>query len=173
MGIIWRTCWSKCQRSGGIFLTLCVELCVDVIIIEQFLMSANSSGLQIVLVCLYSTPSHNHHCANLSKDIELSKCLSDIFFECVRLSIFSQLSIVQYVGLCVFSLPIYLVMIGSIYILCLIIIIKSEVWTITHCWGLGHKTIVCAVCLSIFLSSSSIVIIIIIIIKSDYETEPF
>ena len=32
------------------------------------------------------------------------------------------------------------------YILCLIIIIKSEVWTIIHC-GLGHETMVCTVCL--------------------------
>ena len=30
-------------------------------------------------------------------------------------------------------------------------IIKSEVWTITHCLGLGHETMVCAVCLSIVL----------------------
>ena len=67
----------------------------------------------------------------------------------VILSIFSQLSIIQYVGLCVFSLPISLVMVERIY--CLIIIIKSEVWTITHCLGLGHETMVCAVCLSIFL----------------------
>ena len=42
-------------------------------------------------------------------------------------------------------------MIGRIYILCLIIIIKSEVWTITHCLGLGHETMVCAECLSVFL----------------------
>ena len=69
----------------------------------------------------------------------------------VRLSIFSQLSIIQYVGLYVFSLPIPFVMIARIYILCLIIIIKSEVWTITHCLGLGHETMVCPVCLSIFL----------------------
>ena len=41
-------------------------------------------------------------------------------------------------------------MIERIYILCLIIIIKSEVWTITHCLGLGHETMVCAVCLSVF-----------------------
>ena len=34
----------------------------------------------------------------------------------------------------------------------LIIIIKSEGWTIVHCLGLGHKTMVCAVCLSIFWS---------------------
>ena len=69
----------------------------------------------------------------------------------VRLSIFSPLSIIQYVGLYVFSLPISLVMIERICILCLIIIIKSEVWTITHCLGLGHETMVSAVCLSIFL----------------------
>ena len=38
--------------------------------------------------------------------------------------------------------------------ICLIIIIESEVWTITHCLGLGHETIVSAVCLSIFLSNT-------------------
>ena len=43
------------------------------------------------------------------------------------------------------------VMIERIYILCLVIIIKLEVWTITHCLGLGHETMVCTVCLSIFL----------------------
>ena len=68
----------------------------------------------------------------------------------VRLSIFSPLSIIQYVGLYVFSLPISLVMIERIYILCLIIIIESEVWTIAHCLWLCHETMVSAVCLSIF-----------------------
>ena len=67
----------------------------------------------------------------------------------VRLSIFSPLSIIQYVGLYVFSFPISLVMIERIYILCLIIIIKSEVWTMTHCLWLGHETMVSVVCLSI------------------------
>ena len=43
-------------------------------------------------------------------------------------------------------------MVERIYIHCLIIIIKSEVWTITHCLGLGHETMVSAVCLSIFLT---------------------
>ena len=33
----------------------------------------------IVFVCLYITPSQCYHCANLSEDIELIKCLSDIF----------------------------------------------------------------------------------------------
>ena len=36
-------------------------------------------------------------------------------------------------------------------LLCLIIIIKLEVWTIIHCLGLGHEAMVCAVCLFIFL----------------------
>ena len=38
-----------------------------------------------------------------------------------------------------------------IYRHCLIIIIKSEVWTIINCLGLGHEIMVSAVCLSIFL----------------------
>ena len=69
----------------------------------------------------------------------------------VRLSILSLLTIIQSVGLYVFSLSISLVMIEKIYMLCLFIIIKSDVWTITHCLGLGHETMVSGVCLSIFL----------------------
>ena len=52
---------------------------------------------------------------------------------------------------CVFSvLPISLVMIGRICIICLIIIIKSEVWTIIHYLGLGHETRVCALYVSLY-----------------------
>ena len=53
-------------------------------------------------------------------------------------------------GLCVFSLTNPLWWLRE-YTLCLVIIIKLEVWTIIHCIGLGHETMVCAVCLSIFL----------------------
>ena len=124
--------------------------------IVQFMMSANSRihfGLQIVFVCLYITPSHYHHCANFiwrhwTYKMFVRYNLSSVW---VRLSIFSQLSTIQYLGLCVFSVPISFVMIEIIYILCRIIIIKSEVWTITHWLGLGHETMICAVCLSIFL----------------------
>ena len=52
------------------------------IIFVQFMMSENSGipfGLTIVCVYLYITPSRYHHGANLSEDIELIKCLSDIF----------------------------------------------------------------------------------------------
>ena len=123
------------------------------------MMSVNSRirfVVQIVFICLYIIPSHYHHCANFvwrhwNYKMPVRYNLSSVW---VRLSIFSQLSIIQYVGLCVFSLPIPFVMIERIYILCLIIIIKSEVWTITHCLGLGHETMECAVCLSIFLWES-------------------
>ena len=121
------------------------------IVIVQFMMSANSRvrfGLQIVFVCLCITPSHYHHCANYSEDFELIKCLSDIFCECVRLSVFSQLSNIQYVGLCVFSSPTFMVMIEKIYML---FSYHHQIASITHCLGIGHETIVCAVCLTIFL----------------------
>ena len=80
--------------------------------------------------------------------ISVTYILSSVW---VRLSIFSSLSIIQYVGLYVFSLPTSLVVIEIIYLLCLIVIIKSEVWTIAHCLGLGHETMVSAVCLFILL----------------------
>ena len=58
---------------------------------------------------------------------------------CLRFSWFSQLSSIQYMGLCVFSLLISLMMIVRICAL-YFIIIKLEVWSIWHCLGLGHET---------------------------------
>ena len=57
------------SRTNGILFSLLLD-------------SANNRthfGLQIVFVCLYIAPFHFHHCANLSEDIEIIKCLSDIF----------------------------------------------------------------------------------------------
>ena len=95
------------------------------IIIVQFMKSANSwirFGLLIVFVCLYITPFHYHHCANLCEDIEHWNACQIYFVQCVRLSISSHyviitllLSMIQYMGLCVFSLPISLVVIERIY----------------------------------------------------------
>ena len=67
--------------------------------IVQFMMSANSRirfGLQIVFICLYITPSHYHHCANFiwrhwKYKMPVRYDLSIVW---VRLSIFSQLSII-------------------------------------------------------------------------------
>ena len=54
-------------------------------IIVQLMMSANNRirfVLKIVFVCLSITPSHYHHCANLSEGIELDAC-QIYFVECV------------------------------------------------------------------------------------------
>ena len=64
----------------------------------------------------------------------------------LRWSQISQLPAMQYMGLCVLNLPISFMIIVRIRILDLIIIIKSEVWSICHCLWLGHETMVCAVC---------------------------
>ena len=85
--------------SYSVTYCICVprEPGICFIIIVQFMMSANIRirfGLQIVLVCLYSTPSHYHPCANLSENIELIKCMSDIF--CRVCKIKHILSVIHY-----------------------------------------------------------------------------
>ena len=71
---------------------------------------------------------------------------------CLRLYQLSQSSFMRHtcIRLCIFNLPISIMMVLRIYILFIIIIIKSELWLTCHCLGLGHETIACAVCLSIF-----------------------
>ena len=126
------------------------------IIIVQFMMSANSwirFGLLIVFVCLYITPSHYHHCATLiwrhwTYKMPIRYILWSVW---VRLSIIFSYPLYNIRG-CVFSVYPFPLWWLSDYILCLIIIIEPEVWTSIHCLGLGHETMVCAVCLSLFLS---------------------
>ena len=65
----------------------------------------------------------------------------------VRLSIFSQLSIIQYMGLCVFSLPISFVMIERIYTLSYY---HHQIGSMNF-YQLFRVRSWCAVCLSIFL----------------------
>ena len=125
--------------------------------IVQFMMSANSRihfGLQIVFVCLYITPSHYHHCANFiwrqwTYKMPVRYNLSSVW---VRLSIFSQLSIIQYnMWDCMFSVYpfplreyIYFVLLSS----------SNRKYELLHIvLGLGHETMVCAVCLYIFLQN--------------------
>ena len=67
----------------------------------------------------------------------------------LRLRLSSQLSFIQYMGLCVFRLPNSPVM---IVIMCALSYYHHQiVWIINHCLGLGHETLVCAVCLTMFL----------------------
>ena len=100
----------------------------DFVLIIIVWLSANSRirfDLQIVSVCLYITPSHYHHCANLSVDIELMKCLPDIFCRVCEYDwaysfnypLFSTWG-------CVFSLPNSLVMVERIY--CFLLLSSSN-----------------------------------------------
>ena len=102
-------------------------------------------GPMVVFLCLNIKLPHYHHYADISEGIELLKCLSvnSVTRVCLRFSQFSQLSFMQYMGLCLLSLPISL-MIVRIRMLYLIII-KSEVCPIRHCLGLDHETMVLAI----------------------------
>ena len=57
-------------------------------------------------------------------------------------------TLVQVMACCLTAPSHYLNQYNVLY---LIIIIKPEVWIINHCLGLGHETMVCAVCLTMFL----------------------
>ena len=116
-------------------------------------MSANSQihfGLQIVFVSLYITPYY--HCTNISEDTEFVKCLSAIFCWVCE---WNQAYFLNYwfynIWGCLFSVCPFPLWWLREYTLCLIIIIKSEVWTIIGCLELGHRTMVCTICLSILL----------------------
>ena len=104
----WLCAWDVC------YITFCHLLYIHsgitrifvFIIIVQFMMSSNSRmrfDLQIAFVCLYIASSFYHHCANLSEDIELIKCLSDIFCRvcvCVIKHIFSVIHYTIYGTVC-------------------------------------------------------------------------
>ena len=98
------TVYDECICSDTFWIADCTRLFVQVTI------SLSSLCKFIWRHCTYKMP--------------VRYILSSVW---VRLRIFPPLSIIQYVGLYVFSLPISLVMIEIIYILCLIIIIKSEI----------------------------------------------
>ena len=141
-----------------LYLIKCMEMCV---------FSLPRFPVMIVAMCTLSFrlgrirlfPRHTfyHHYADLSEGIELMICLSDTFcLECVYNWASSLNHLSCNIWSCVFSAKLdSLMMILRLRVLDLIIIIKSQVWPIYHCRGLGDETMVCAVCFSVFLSSSN------------------
>ena len=63
---------------------------------------------------------------------------------CRRLRQFSQLSFIQYMGLCVFSLLNSYVMIAR---MCTLSYYHHQIGSMNHCLWLGHETMIYAVCL--------------------------
>ena len=106
--------------------------------------------LMVVFVCLHISLTHY----DLSQCIELLKCLSGTFcLECVS-KIKTILSIIFqaiYEAVCIQLTHFSSDDCENTCPFFTIIFIKSKVWPIGHCLGLGHETIVCAVCLFIFL----------------------
>ena len=83
------------------------------IIIVQFMMSSN-----IIRLFVHNTISFSSLCKLIWRHWTYKMLVRYILPSVwVRLSIFSQLSIIQYMGLCVFSLPISPMMIEMIYTL--------------------------------------------------------
>ena len=97
-----------------------------------------------------TTPTHSKQ-YHTSEDIKLIKCLSDIICQVCKIKHILSVFYYTICGAVCFQFTHFLCDHWENIYLCLIIIIKSEVWIITHCLGLGHETMVSAVCLSIFL----------------------
>ena len=121
--------------------------------IVQFMMSANSRilfCLQIVFVCLNVTPSHYHHCANFIWRHWTYKMPVRYNLSSVWVILKHFLSVIHYTicGAVRFQFTNFLCD-GwvNIYIY-FVLLSKSnrKYWTITHCLGLCHETMVCAVC---------------------------
>ena len=105
----------------------------------------------VIFVCLHTTIHYYHHYADLSTFIELLKYLPGAFcLECVSKikPVISVTFHAIYGPVCI-QLTRFRMMIVRIHTLS--VIIKSEVWPISHCLGLGHKIMVSAVCLIILL----------------------
>ena len=87
--------------------------------------------LNVVFVCLHITSSHccRHVWRHWTYKTPVMYILSSV---CLRLSLFFQSSFMQYMGLCVFTLPFSLVIVMRIYVLDLVVTIKSDVWIISR-----------------------------------------
>ena len=107
------------KRIPHIFPWLCAwDVCYIIFCHLLHIHSGKTGSSNIIRLFAHNTISFSSLCKLIWRHWNYKKpvryILSSVW---VRLSIFSQLSIIQYMGLCVFSLPISLVMIEMIYTL--------------------------------------------------------
>ena len=155
--IFFRGCVPEVVVTSYVVGYICVL--VLFLLLCRFMVFANNRmhyGPMVVFIYLQFTLPHCYHYADVSEGIGILKYKLVRYIlpsVCLRFSQFSQLSVIKYMGPCVISLPIPLMMIIIICILYFDIIIKWEVWLNCHCLGLAHETMTCGVCLSIILYS--------------------
>ena len=140
------SCFIYIPRKLFLFqLQLCSLWCVQII---EYIMACRSNSYVCIL----------HHLIIIMltylNALDISNVSQIYFVECgCRIKSVLLIIFMHYMGLCVFSLSISLVMIVKICVLYLIIIIKMEIWMIYHCLGLGHEIMLCSLCLALLLSS--------------------
>ena len=98
----------------------------------------NVLDILIIYIDIYIYISFAHYATSLSSLCRhIWNCKMHVRYiessVCLRLSQFFQLSLTQYMGLCLFSLPVYHIMIVRICVPYLLFIINSEVWPICQC----------------------------------------
>ena len=92
----------------------------------------------LAFVCTLHYP-HYHHFADVFGGVELLKCLS------------GTIRRMCYIWGSAYSAYPSLILIVRIHVLYLIIIIKSDVWPICHCLGLGQNNGMCRMSFFIFM----------------------
>ena len=109
-------------------------------------------GPIVVFDCLLITQSHYHRYADVSESIELLNTCQVYSVESVsKLPILAIIFHAIYGAVCIQLTQFFLVMIVRIHVPQLIIITKSEIWTICQCLGLCNEPVICTVCFYVLL----------------------
>ena len=159
----------KLEASPFPIIILFFHCCVPEVVHIEFQISRILFPLLLCSVCCVQISGYNMAWRSYSSSYHILIIIMQLIWKlwiylllvwyiivgvCLRLCPFSQSSIMQYVGYCVVSFCISLLMILRIFVLHITIIIRSEIWIISHCLGLCYETIVCALCPAMFLGSA-------------------
>ena len=146
--------YNKSVVHTNLYMYACMHICYlnsayAAFLLDNLMMCANEwihYGPMAIFVCLHLTLPHYNRYANVSEGIEILKCLSVESVSKIK-SILLIIFHVIYGAVCI---QLSLMIIMRICVL-LIIITKSDLWPTCQCLCLDNGTMVCVVCLSIFL----------------------